>query len=126
MVKYLKHFYNKRKLGLAITFSLISFFIAISLLFKEYQLPVKVSELSLRDWATVIQLAIVLTTSIIAVVTIIVARRTSKERATLDVVLSDYKDQKLVDASNKIFSYVREDKNKLFDIFVNKKRKIHY
>lgn len=94
MVKYLKHFYNKRKLGLAIAFSLISFFIAISLLFKEYQLPVKVSELSLRDWATVIQLAIVLTTSIIAVVTIIVARRTSKERATLDVVLSDYKDQK--------------------------------
>lgn len=33
MVKYLKHFYNKRKLGLAIAFSLISFFIAISLLF---------------------------------------------------------------------------------------------
>lgn len=123
MVKYLKHFYNKRKLGLAIAFLLISFFIAISLLFKEYQLPVKISELSLRDWATVIQLVIVLTTSIIAVATIIVARRTSKERATLDVVLSDYKDQKLVDASNKIFSYVREDKNKLFDIFVNKKEK---
>jgi len=109
----------KRKEGLTLSLSLISFFIGGFLLFKEYYKPIDLSGLTLQDWTSVTQSAVIFISAIIAVCTITSTRKTSKERATLDVVLGDYQDKDLVEASNMIFTLVREDRNQLFIVFQN-------
>jgi len=109
----------KRKEGLTLSLSLISFFIGGFLLFKEYYKPIDLSGLTLQDWTSVTQSAVIFISAIIAVCTITSTRKTSKERATLDVVLGDYQDKDLVEASNMIFTLVREDRNQLFTVFQN-------
>lgn len=109
----------KRKEGLTLSLSLISFFIGGFLLFKEYYKPIDLNGLTLQDWTSVTQSAVIFISAIIAVCTITSTRKTSKERATLDVVLGDYQDKDLVEASNMIFTLVREDRNQLFTVFQN-------
>jgi putative membrane protein len=109
----------KRKEGLTLSLSLISFFIGGFLLFKEYYKPIDLNGLTLQDWTSVTQSAVIFISAIIAVCTITSTRKTSKERATLDVVLGDYQDKDLVEASNMIFILVREDRNQLFTVFQN-------
>lgn len=109
----------KKKEGLALFLSLISFFIAIFVLCKTYYIPIDLSSLNLQDWASLIQTSIILISAIIAVLTITSTRKTSKERATLDVILEDYQDKELVEASNIIFNLVRTDRNQLFNVFQN-------
>ena len=109
----------KRKEGLTLSLSLISFFIGRFLLFKEYYKPIDLNGLTLQDWTSVTQSAVIFISAIIAVCTITSTRKTSKERATLDVVLGDYQDKDLVEASNMIFTLVREDRNQLFTVFQN-------
>ncbi|MDG4947731.1 DUF4760 domain-containing protein [Actinobacillus equuli] len=86
---------------------------------KQYQFTIDTSKFSITDWATLGQLVVISITAIIAIYTILSNRKTSKERATLDVVLDDYKDDKLVVASNEVFNIVREDRNKLYTVFQN-------
>ena len=79
----------KRKEGLTLSLSLISFFIGGFLLFKEYYKPIDLNGLTLQDWTSVTQSAVIFISAIIAVCTITSTRKTSKERATIDVVLGD-------------------------------------
>lgn len=109
----------KKKEGLTLSLSLISFFIGVFLLFKEYFPSIDVSKLSVQEWSSLIQTSVVLISAIIAICTITSTRKTSKERATLDVVLGDYQDKDLVESSNMIFELVREDRNQLFIVFQN-------
>ena len=109
----------KRKEGLALSLSLISLFIAGFLLFREYYTPIDFSKLTMQDWTSLTQSTVILISAIIAIFTITSTRKTSKERATLDVVLGDYQDKDLVEASNMIFTLVREDRNQLFIVFQN-------
>lgn len=109
-----------RKEGVTLCLAALSFFISVYLLFKDYNYSVDVRGLELQDWTSIIQLIIVLASAIIAVITIISARKTSKERATLDVVLGDYKDGELVEASRLIFDLVRRGSNELYNVFQNK------
>lgn len=120
MGKLLKFFrLLKKKEGLTLSLSLISFFIAIFLLFKEYYIPIDLSKLTLQDWTSLTQTTVILISAIIAICTITSTRKTSKERATLDVILDDYQDKDLVEASNMIFELVRKDRNQLFIVFQN-------
>lgn len=120
MAKFFKWLKSaKKKEGLTYYLSLISFFMISFLYFKQYYTPINISGLSLQDWTSLIQVGIVLISALIAICTIISTKKTSKERATLDVVLGDYQDKDLVEASNMIFDLVRKDKNQLFIVFQN-------
>ncbi|NYA48677.1 MULTISPECIES: hypothetical protein [Haemophilus] len=68
----------KRKEGLTLSLSLISFFIGGFLLFKEYYKPIDLSGLTLQDWTSVTQSAVIFISAIIAVCTITSTRKTSK------------------------------------------------
>ncbi|MDE8035637.1 DUF4760 domain-containing protein [Actinobacillus equuli subsp. equuli] len=119
MVSFRKIYSQIRKGGLTLCISLIALFLALYLLMKQYQFTIDTSKFSITDWATLGQLVVISITAIIAIYTILSNRKTSKERATLDVVLDDYKDDKLVVASNEVFNIVREDRNKLYTVFQN-------
>lgn len=120
MVKFCKWLKStKKKESLTYYLSLLSFFMVSFLLFKQYFPPIDTATLTLQDWTSLIQASVVLISALIAVCTIVSTKKTSKERATLDVVLGDYQDKDLVEASNMIFELVRKDKNQLFTVFQN-------
>ncbi|HGO5824188.1 TPA: DUF4760 domain-containing protein [Mannheimia haemolytica] len=113
-VKYLK----RGKLGLY-RLGLIS--LIAYLYFKETSFSIEAMAKFLQEWSSLGQLLVISLTAFIAMCTMISARKTSKEKATLDVVLSDYKDSDLVEASRTIFDIVRKDSNHLYTVFQNKK-----
>lgn len=73
------------------------------------------------------QLTVVSVTAVIALGTIFINKKTSKQKATLDVILNDYQDAQFVEADNHISPYIRgtavDDNNAridLYEIYQNK------
>lgn len=120
MANLTKLYKQLRREGLVLwVIALISLLIGLYLLADKYTFKIDTSNFSISDWTSIGQLLIISVSAVIALYTIISARKTSKERATLDVVLNDYKDGELVKASNEVFDIVREDRNKLYIVFQN-------
>lgn len=79
------------------------------------------------DWLAFCQLVVITVTALITIITILVSKKTSKQRATLDLILSDYQDIKLLEADESINKYIRgtaKDENgkviTLYELFQNK------
>lgn len=98
---------------------LISLYFFAYSYFKETSFSTVAIADFLQNWSSLGQLLVISLTALIAMCTMISARKTSKERATLDVVLGDYKDSDLVEASRTIFDIVRKDSNHLYTVFQN-------
>lgn len=59
------------------------------------------------DWLAFWQLAVISITAIITITTIIINQKTSRQRATLDLILSAYQDAKLLEADENINKYIK-------------------
>ena len=120
MAKKLKALFCLKKRGeIAFYLAVLSFFLCLYLCFKDVNFTFPIGSLTFQDWTAVLQTLVIFITAVIAVCSMHSSRKTSKERATLDVILGDYQDKKLVEASNLIFNLVRDNRDQLIKVFQN-------
>ena len=69
------------------------------------------------EWLLFWQLIVIFITAVIGVSTIIYGKKTSKQRATLDVILNEYQDGELIEAKEEIFQVVRNSETLGYDLY---------
>lgn len=107
----------------------ISFIVSIGLLINQFKDSITFEGWEISDWLAFWQLVVITVTAIITIITILVGKKTSKQRATLDLILSDYQDVKLLEADENINKYIRGKATDndgriitLYELFQNKDR----
>lgn len=107
----------------------ISFIISSGMLFYRFKDSITFSHWETADWLAFWQLVVITITAVITIATILVGKKTSKQRATLDLILSDYQDLKLLEADESINKFIRgsatDDSGRvitLYELFQNKDR----
>lgn len=105
----------------------ISFFISSGLFIYQFKDKITFEGWKTADWLAFWQLFVITVTAIITIVTILVSKKTSKQRATLDLILSNYQDLKLLEADENVTKYIKgqaKDNNgriiTLYELFQNK------
>jgi len=114
---------NSMKQGrLALYIGLSALFFAIIPWVPLFLDVVKFEEWTRNDWFVFVQTLVFLGSAIIAFNTIKTSKNTSKERATLDIIVDDYRDTGLFVAKTEIYEFienVNEYKNKNKDVTKN-------
>lgn len=107
----------------------ISFIISSGMLLYQFKDSITFSHWETADWLAFCQLVVITITAVITIATILVSKKTSKQRATLDLILSDYQDLKLLEADESINKFIRgsaiDDSGRvitLYELFQNKDR----
>lgn len=107
--------------------ALTSLFVSVFTLFYIFRHSVQFNLWGVAEWLMFWQLTVVSVTAVIALGTIFINKKTSKQKATLDVILNDYQDAQFVEADNHISPYIRgtavDDNNAridLYEIYQNK------
>lgn len=85
--------------------ALSAFLISVYLVFPQLALFLKLYDWDVSDWLVFFQLLVFLTSAYIAYSTITTSKATARERATLDTILDDNKDEELYDSKILIYDF---------------------
>lgn len=86
------------------------------LIFPKFYIFFKVAEWEVSDWFLFIQTLVFALSAFIAYRTIATSKDVSRERASLDIILADNKDVRLLEAKSRIYAFVA-DHEKYFEKF---------
>ena len=87
--------------------AITSFLLSVGTIMYLLRHTIKFQQWGTSDWLMFWQLLVILITAVIALITIFIGKRTSKQRATLDVILNYYQDDRLVTSLELIIKYIR-------------------
>lgn len=98
------------KSRLTFLFALSAFFISICLILGDISAFFKLKEWKIPDWLIFAQLLVFFASAYIAYSTIHSSRSTSRERATLDTILDDNKDDSLAHSKQLVLTFNEDPK----------------
>ncbi|WP_180061108.1 DUF4760 domain-containing protein [Acinetobacter sp. YH12124] len=99
---------SSTKSSLTFIFALAAFLISIITILPELTAFFRLKEWEVGDWLLFFQLLVFLVSAYIAFTTISSSKATSRERATLDTILDDNKDEELYEAKIRIHDFYKD------------------
>lgn len=96
-----------RKGGVLSIVAILALFLSIFSFYQNNTALFEFSGWARQDWFAFLELLVILISAIIAFIAIFHNKKVVRERATLDIILDDYKDEKMYEAKSILYEYLQ-------------------